>query len=117
MEKGRLKLCRGCLEYLSMTPEHREDLATYLLCTSSGGVELVDTEHCVLKLVCGSRTNTEQKHEVRSLAHVTETELDAAISHLVKELKLEQYRQDGVWDLEAAIRKEWLKALRASRDG
>jgi hypothetical protein len=116
MGQGRFKLCRECLEYLSISPEHREDLSTYLVVTSSSGVDLVDAEHCLPRLVCSGRIRAEKAHEPRSLEHVTDAELEEATSAFIKQLKLPSSRKEGAWDLGAAIRNEWLNALKNSND-
>jgi hypothetical protein len=116
MGQGRFKLCRECLEYLSMSPEHREDLSTYLVVTSSSGVQLVDAAECLPRLVCSGRIKAEKAHEPRSLEHVTDVELEEATSAFIKQLKLPSSRKEGAWDLGVVIRNEWLKALKNSSD-
>jgi hypothetical protein len=104
----KLKVCRRCMERLSASEEASQDLGSYLVATGSGGVEVVDEETCQYKLACGDKSKPALPP--RSLADVSEAELDSAIVNLLKQLNLHSYSQVGARDLRAAIKSEWIKA-------
>ena len=114
--RAKFKICRRCLDYLSVSPEHQEDLSAYLLATSSSGVEMADEADCQPKLVCSVPCKPEVPCPARGLGQVSEEELVLAIEDLAAALSLTETRMAGVYDLPAAIRGEWLKALGARRN-
>jgi hypothetical protein len=107
----KLKVCRRCMERLSASEDASQDLGSYLVATGSGGVEVVDEEFCQYKLACGDKSKLEKPP--RSLADVSEAEIDSAIANLLKQLNLHSYSQVGARELSAAIKSEWLKARRS----
>jgi len=109
----KLKVCRRCMERLSASEEASQDLGSYLVATGSGGVEVVDEDFCQLKMACGDKSKPEPLP--RSLADVSEVELDSAIANLLKQLNLHSYSQVGARELRAAIKTEWLKAREAKK--
>ncbi len=109
-----LKICTKCLAALRETVDGEEDLASYLMGIGAGGVELVPAENCEARITRHSETIT-AKPLGRGMADVTELELDNAIKELIKQLRLPASRDGEAWDLENAIRAEWLKALEARR--
>ena len=111
---NRLKVCKRCMERLSASEDASQDLGSYLVATGSGGVEMVDEEFCQFKLACGDKAKSEQPP--RSLADVSEVEIDSAITDLLKQLKLHSYSQVGAKELKAAIKTEWLKAREAKKN-
>ena len=105
----KLKVCRRCMERLTASQDASQDLGSYLVATGSGGVEMVDSEDiCQLKMACGDKAKPQQPP--RSLADVSEVEIDSAISDLLKQLNLQSYSQVGARELRTAIKTEWLKA-------
>ena len=114
--RAKIKICRRCLDYLSVSPEHREDLSAYLVATSSSGVEVADEAECQPKLVCAPARQAQQVCPVRGLGQVSENELRSALEEMTLRLRLTETRRDGVYDLAAAVRAEWLKALGARRN-
>ncbi len=110
---NRLKVCRRCMERLSASEDASQDLGSYMVATGSGGIEVVEEEFCQYKLACGK--NRANEPPPRSLADVTEVELDSAIANLLKQLNLHSYSQVGARELSSAIKTEWVKA-RADRD-
>jgi len=111
---NRLKVCQRCMERLSVSAEASQDLGSYLVATGSGGVEMVGEEFCQLKMACGDKAKPEKPP--RSLADVSEIEIDSAISDLLKQLNLHSYSQVGAKELKAAIKTEWLKAREAKKN-
>ena len=109
----KLKICRRCMERLSVSEEASQDLGSYIVATGSGGVEVVDEDFCQYKLACGDKSKPEPLP--RSLADVSEVEIDSAIANLLKQLNLHSYSQVGARDLRAAIKSEWLKAREARK--
>jgi len=110
----KLKVCRRCMERLSVSEEASQDLGSYLVATGSGGVEVVDEAFCQCKLACGDKSKPEPLP--RSLADVSEVEIDSAIADLLKQLNLHSYSQVGAKELRAAIKTEWLKAREAKKN-
>jgi hypothetical protein len=108
----KLKVCRRCMERLSVSEDASQDLGSYLVATGSGGVEVVDEEFCQYKLACGEDKSANEPPP-RSLADVSEVEIDSAIANLLKQLDLHSYSQVGARELSAAIKNEWLKARRS----
>ena len=109
----KLKVCRRCMERLSTSEEASRDLGSYLVATGSGGVEMVDEAFCQYKMACGDKSKPEPLP--RSLADVSEVEIDSAIANMLKQLNLHSYSQLGARDLRAAIKSEWLKARQARK--
>ncbi len=107
----RLKICSKCMERLTAS-EAGADLGTYLVATGSAGVELVDGDACQLRMFCGVKASPEAPP--KTLADVTELEIDTAIGNLLKELGLRSYTQAGAREMSTAIKAEWQKA-RAAR--
>jgi hypothetical protein len=107
----RLKICSRCMERLSAS-DAGADLGTYLVATGSAGVELVGEDACQLRMFCGQ--NARPEAPPKTLADVTEVEIDSAVTTLLKELGLRSYNQAGARELSAAIKNEWQKA-RAAR--
>jgi len=111
-----LKICAQCLAFLRESNDGQRDLAAYLMGTGAGGVEIVQpaccqarlTEHRDTVVVAAASTN-------RSLADVTPDELDQALALLLKQLRLSGGCGEDVWDLENAVKAEWLKALEARK--
>ena len=112
---NRLKVCKRCMERLSASEDASQDLGSYLVATGSGGVEVVDEEFCQFKLACG-KDKPANEPAPRSLADVSEVEIDSAISDLLKQLNLHSYSQVGARELRAAIKTEWLKAREAKKN-
>jgi len=110
----RLKVCKRCMERLSVSEEASQDLGSYLLASGSGGVEVVDEEFCQFKLACG-KDKPANEPTPRSLADVSEVEIDSAIANLLKQLNLHSYSQVGARELSAAVKNEWLKARKARK--
>jgi hypothetical protein len=110
---NRLKVCRRCMERLSVSEEASQDLGSYLLASGSGGVEVVNEETCQYKLACGDKSKPALP--ARSLADVGEVEIDSAIADLLKGLNLNSYSQVGARELSTAIKNEWLKAREARK--
>lgn len=111
----KLKVCRRCMECLSASEDASQDLGSYLVATGSGGVETVeDEELCQLKMACGDKSKSGPLP--RSLADVSEVEIDSAISDLLKQLNLHSYSQVGARELRTAIKTEWLKAREAKKN-
>lgn len=113
---AKYKICRRCLDYLSVSPERQEDLSAYLMATSSSGVEMADEADCQPKLVCARPRQARPASATRGLEQVNEDELRSALEEMIARLRLTETRRDGVYDLAAAIRGEWLKALGAPRN-
>jgi rRNA maturation endonuclease Nob1 len=111
---NRLKVCRKCMERLSVSEDASQDLGSYMVATGSGGIEIVDEEFCQYKLACGK--NKASEIPPRSLADVTEVELDSAIANLLKQLNLHSYSQVGARELSSAIKAEWRKACEARKN-
>ena len=109
-----LKICTKCLAALRTTADGEEDLASYLMGIGAGGVELVAPESCEAR-ISGHTESLPVKPVGRSLADVTEQELQAAVNALIKQLGLPAGRGGEAWDLENAVRAEWLKALEERR--
>ena len=105
---AKLKVCQRCMESLSASPDASADLGTYLVATGCSGVEVVEESLCQYKRACGQ--NARPQPPPRGLADVSEVELDAAISGLLKELDLRSYSQPGARQLADAIKYEWLLA-------
>jgi len=105
-----LKVCRRCMERLSTSEDASAELGTYLLATGSGGVEVVDEEFCQYRMACGDKSKAEPPP--KSLADVSEVEIESVITTLLKQLGLNSYSQVGARELSAAIKNEWLKARR-----
>lgn len=103
----RLKICSRCMERLNSS-EAGADLGSYLVATGSAGIELVGEPDCQYRLFCGDKARAEKPP--RTLADVTEVEIDAAVANLLKELGLRSYTQQGVKELSSAIKGEWQKA-------
>ena len=114
--RPKFKICRRCLDYLSVSPERQEELSAYLMATSSSGVEIAGEADCQPRLVCAPLREPGVLCPSRGLGQVTEEELVLAIEDLVAALSLTETRRNGVYDLAAAIRGEWLKALGARRN-
>ena len=110
---NRLKVCKRCMERLSASEDASQDLGSYLLASGSGGVEVVDEEFCQFKLACGDKSKPELLP--RSLADVSEVEIDSAIANLLKQLNLHSYSQVGARELSSAVKNEWLKAREARK--
>jgi len=104
----RLKVCRRCMEHLNASPEAGADLGTYLVATGSGGIELVEEKDCQYRLFCGYKSKLEPMS--RTLADVSEVEIDAAIADMLKQLDLFSYFQTGAGELAAAVKNVWRKA-------
>lgn len=102
------------MERLSASEDASQDLGSYLVATGSGGVEMVDEEFCQYKLACGDRAQPQKPP--RSLADVSEVEIDSAIANLLKQLDLHSYSQVGARELSAAIKNEWFKAREARKN-
>jgi len=111
---SRLKVCRKCMERLSASEDASQDLGSYMVATGSGGIEIVEEEFCQYKLACGKNRHAGEPPP-RSLADVTEIELDSAISNLLKQLNLQSYSQAGAAELRSAIKNEWLKTLESKK--
>jgi hypothetical protein len=111
---NRLKVCKRCMERLSVSEEASQDLGSYLLASGSGGVEVVDEEFCQFKLACG-KDKPANEPTPRSLADVSEVEIDSAIANLLKQLNLHSYSQVGARELSSAVKNEWLKAREARK--
>jgi hypothetical protein len=109
-----LKICTKCLAALRGTADGEADLGSYLMGIGAGGVELVSAEACEARIT-GHSEKPPAVQAGRSLADVTDIELDSAIKALVKQLKLTAEGGGQAWDLENAIKAEWLKALEARR--
>ena len=109
-----LKICTRCLAALRETADGEQDLAAYLMGIGAGGVEVVAAESCEARITRHSETASAASAG-RTLADVNETELTGAIGALVKELRLPTGKGGEAWDLENAVRAEWLKALEARR--
>ncbi len=114
--RAKIKICRRCLDYLSVSPEHQEDLSSYLVATSASGVELGEESECQPRLVCGRPGPVQPACSSRGLEQVSEDELRLALQELIARLRLTETRRDGVYDLAGAVRGEWLKALGARRN-
>jgi hypothetical protein len=112
---NRLKICRRCMERLSISEDASQDLGSYLVATGSGGVEMVDDEFCQYRLACG-KDKTASEPVPRSLSDVSEVELESAIANLLKQLNLHSYSQVGARELSAVIKSEWLKAREARKN-
>ena len=112
---NRLKVCKRCMERLSASEDASQDLGSYLLATGSGGVEVVDEEFCQYKLACG-KDKPANEPPPRSLADVSEVEIDSAISDLLKQLNLRSYSQVGARELRSAVKTEWLKARETKKN-
>jgi hypothetical protein len=97
------------MERLSTSEDASQDLGSYLVATGSSGVEVVDEKFCQYKLACGQNKPAHEPPP-RSLADVSEVEIDSAIANLLKQLNLHSYSQAGVRELSAAVKNEWLKA-------
>jgi hypothetical protein len=106
---NRLKVCKRCMERLSISEEASQDLGSYLVATGSGGVEVVDEEFCQYRLACG-KDKAANEPPPRRLSDVSEVEIDSAISDLLKKLNLYSYSQVGASELKTVIKCEWLKA-------
>jgi hypothetical protein len=106
---NRLKVCKSCLERLSASEDASQDLGSYLLASGSGGVEVVIEEFCQYKMACG-KDKPANETPLRSLADVSEVELDSAIANLLKQLNLHSYSQVGAREISVAIKSEWSKA-------
>lgn len=104
---AKLKVCQRCMESLSASPDASADLGTYLVATGCSGVEMVEEALCQYKRACGEKARPAPPP--RSLADVSEVELDAAIANLLKELDLRSYTQPGARELADAIKYEWLR--------
>ena len=112
---NRLKVCKRCMERLSASEEASQDLGSYLVATGSAGVEVVDEEFCQFKLACG-KNKPANEPPPRSLADVSEVEIDSAISDMLKRLNLHSYSQVGAAELKTAVKSEWFKAREARRN-
>ena len=103
----RLKICSRCMERLNASQEGA-DLGSYLIASGNAGIELVGEAECQYRLFCGDKARPQKPP--RSLADVSEVEIDAAIGNLLKELNLRSYTQQGARELSAVIKNEWQKA-------
>ena len=110
-----LKICSQCLAFLRKTRDGEQDLSSYLMGIGAGGVEIVSLESCQARLTGHSETVRQAVPAGRSLADVTPEELDLAIASLVTQLRLPAGHCGEAWDLENAVKAEWLKALEARR--
>jgi hypothetical protein len=105
-----LKICAQCLASLRKSDEDQQDLASYLMGIGAGGVEIVTAGDCQAQFT---------RHDIiiplpqtrRSLSDVTPAELDQAISLFLKQLGLPVGSGEDAYNLENAIKAEWLKAL------
>jgi hypothetical protein len=103
----RLKMCSRCMERLNAS-DAGADLGSYLVATGNAGIELVGEAECQYRMFCGDRARADKP--VRTLADVSEVEIDAAIASLLKELGLRSYTQQGAREMSEAIKSEWRKA-------
>ena len=110
-----LKICTECLAHLRKSGESQQDLAAYLLGTGAGGIDIVPAESCQAHLTEHTPAAQAPVPAARSLADVTPEELEAAIASLLKQLKLSRRHPGEAWDVENAIKAEWLKALEIRR--
>lgn len=106
-----LKICAQCLAFLRESEEGQQDLAAYLMGTGAGGVEIVPAGACQARLTGHTETTCPPPPEGKDLADITPEELDRAIALFVKQLQLPSGSSGGLWDLECAIKSEWLKAM------
>jgi hypothetical protein len=97
------------MDQLSRSEERAEDVASYLVGIGAGGIEIVSPELCQARLAGHTESTTPSASRTRSLADVSLNELEASIITLLGLLKLPAGCAQG-WDLEGAIRREWLKA-------
>jgi hypothetical protein len=81
--------------------------------TGSSGVEVVEEEFCQYRMACGDKSKPEMPP--RSLADVSEVEIESGITTLLKQLGLNSYSQVGARELSATIKNEWLKAKEAKK--
>ena len=114
MAGAKLKICGRCLDYLGVASELREDLASFMVATSSTGIEIVPVEECQPRLVCLKHTPGLHGNQGKGLGEVTEIELQSAIDKFISGLSLMESSREGVYDLRGAIYNEWLKALKDS---
>ncbi|MCL2149701.1 MAG: hypothetical protein FWH51_02050 [Dehalococcoidia bacterium] len=110
-----LKICAQCLASLRESGDGQRDLAVYLMGTGAGGVEIVPVENCQARLTGHNETPSPLPPAGRTLADVTADELNQAIAWLLKQLRLPPEHSGEAWDLENAIKAEWLKALEVRR--
>ena len=108
-----LKICARCLSSLRESADGQRDIAVYLMNTGAGGVEIVPEMDCQARLVGHDDIITSAVQIKRDLAEVTMEELDLAVASLLKQLHLSPEHCKDVWDLDSAIKAEWLKALEA----
>jgi len=105
-----LKICALCLALSRETEDGQLDLAVYLKGTGAGGVEIVPAGACQARLAKHSDGTALSFPAGRGLADVTPEELESAIASFLKQIQLPSGRCGDVWDLENAIKAEWLKA-------
>ena len=106
-----LKICAQCLASLRNSEDGQQDLAVYLMGTGAGGVDIVPAGACQARLVIHNETADHITTIDYSLADVLPEELDQAIALFLKQLRLPLGRGGEAWDLENAIKAEWLKAM------
>jgi hypothetical protein len=99
------------MAFLRESADGQQDLAAYLMGIGAGGVEMVDAASCQARLTGHTETSAPPAPAGRTLADVTPEELDLAVSALLSHLRLPHGHQGEAWDLENAIKAEWLKAL------
>ena len=109
-----LKICVKCLAALRSTADGEADLSSYLMGIGAGGVELVSAEACQARITGHTEIPSVTPGD-RSLADVTDVELDNAVKSLLKQLKLNVGHSGESWDLGNAIKAEWLKAIEIRR--
>jgi hypothetical protein len=105
----RFRICQQCMDQLSRSEERAQDVASFLVGIGAGGLEVVSPELCQVRLAGHTELTTPSAPRTRSLADVSLNELEASILTLLGLLKLPAGCAQG-WDLEGAIRREWLKA-------
>lgn len=106
------------MAYLRESEDGQQDLAAYLMGTGAGGVEIVPASGCQARFTRHNETNPQNTPvtlDGRNLADVTSDEIEQAIAAFLRQLRLSSGRYEDAWDLESAIKAEWLKALEAKK--
>jgi hypothetical protein len=110
----RFRICQECLDQINRSEERAEDVGSFLVGIGAGGIEVVPPALCQARLVQHTETAAPAVPRPRSLADVTLNELEAALLTLRGLLKLSSGCAPD-WDLDGAIRREWLKAREARK--
>jgi hypothetical protein len=103
------RICKRCLEQLHLSQESQEDVATFLLAVGAHGIEVVPENECQAGLSSHLGKSITSEIKGRTLADVTASELEAATSNLLRQLRLPAGAQDGL-SLAAALKENWLRA-------